>query len=384
VGGFNLTDPNSVFGNSNIGALLGGTTVPADSPLWAILNSRAMGNGAFSPVNVSGKSWPTMPADPLPQAWNDLQVAAAPKLVDVFGAWISAGKVNDIPAVLATRKCINITEADFGPTPGPRFGYEQNCFFWESAETIDGDYTDTQFSAFQEGSVSSEFSLWTNEVQRAVHLVLVGGVTFKGITLNRYQIDPAQLLNASVNPANNKYLQFLGPGIIPMQRYYGGADLFLSQPHFLGCDVTTIKSRLDPTSTISPVDDFNVHKTYLDIEPYTGKTFSARKRLQVGIMLSGRRYAKDGPYGKIIAGYPNHRNPIFVPIVWAEEGNDITDSDASSFVTNVYDLRTMVKNAMIGGIVAGAAFGIIMVFVACCVHRRQKGAQKDYMGGTTL
>lgn len=98
VGGFNLTDPNSVFGNSNIGALLGGTTVPADSPLWSILNSRAMGNGAFSPVNVSGKSWPTMPADPLPQAWNDLQVAAAPKLVDVFGAWISAGKVNDIPA----------------------------------------------------------------------------------------------------------------------------------------------------------------------------------------------------------------------------------------------------------------------------------------------
>lgn len=104
VGGFNLNDPNSVFGNSNIGALLGGTTNPSDSPLWAILNSRAMGNAAFSPVTVGAASWPTMPADPLPQAWNDLQVAASPKLVDVFGSWIGAGKVKDIPsAVIATK-----------------------------------------------------------------------------------------------------------------------------------------------------------------------------------------------------------------------------------------------------------------------------------------
>lgn len=104
LGGFNLSDPNSVFGNSNIGALLGGTTNPSDSPLWAILNSRAMGNAAFAPVNVGGASWPTMPADPLPQAWTDLQVNASPKLVDVFASWISAGKVNDIPAgVIATK-----------------------------------------------------------------------------------------------------------------------------------------------------------------------------------------------------------------------------------------------------------------------------------------
>lgn len=98
LGGFNLSDPNSVFGNSNIGALLGGTNNPSDSPLWAILNSRAMGNAAFFQVNVGGSTWPTMPADPLPQAWTDLQVNASPKLVDVFASWISAGKVNDISA----------------------------------------------------------------------------------------------------------------------------------------------------------------------------------------------------------------------------------------------------------------------------------------------
>ena len=114
LGGFNLSDPNSVFGNSNIGALLGGTTNPSDSPLWAILNSRATGNSAFAPVAVGGKNWPTMPADPLNQAWNDLQVAASPKLVDAFGSWISAGKVNDIPASVIASKPAPIGATDPG------------------------------------------------------------------------------------------------------------------------------------------------------------------------------------------------------------------------------------------------------------------------------
>lgn len=114
LGGFNLNDPNSVFGNSNIGALLGGTTNPSDSPLWAILNSRAMGNGAFSPVSVGGVNWPTMPADPLPQAWNDLQVAASPKLVDIFGSWIGAGKLNDTPASVIGTKPAAIAATDPG------------------------------------------------------------------------------------------------------------------------------------------------------------------------------------------------------------------------------------------------------------------------------
>ena len=56
VGGFNLNDPNSVFGSAALGKLLGATTNPADSPLWAVLNSRAMGNRAFTPVTVGGKT----------------------------------------------------------------------------------------------------------------------------------------------------------------------------------------------------------------------------------------------------------------------------------------------------------------------------------------
>lgn len=93
AGGFNLNDPNSAFGSSNSGVLLGAN--PPSSPLWAILNAKATG---ASSVTVAGVPWPAMPQFITP-AWTDFQLSApAPKLVDVFATWITAGKVNDVPS----------------------------------------------------------------------------------------------------------------------------------------------------------------------------------------------------------------------------------------------------------------------------------------------
>lgn len=112
TGGFNLSNPSSVFGNSDSGALLG--TSPANSPLWAVLNSGAMGNAAFSPVNIGGVSWPTMPVGN-PAGWSDFQLSApAPKLVDTFADWIIAGKTDDIPNAVIAAKPTTITSTSPG------------------------------------------------------------------------------------------------------------------------------------------------------------------------------------------------------------------------------------------------------------------------------
>jgi hypothetical protein len=117
AGGFNLNQPGDVFAGSNHGALLGATNMPADSPLWAILNARAMGAGGFAPVNVGGTNWPAMPPG-TPPSWTEFQVAApAPKLVDVFGAWIAAGKVNDIPTAVIAAMPGAIGGLDAGTVP---------------------------------------------------------------------------------------------------------------------------------------------------------------------------------------------------------------------------------------------------------------------------
>ena len=113
-GNFNLTDPNAangVFGTSNLGSpLTAGDFTPANNPLWAILNSRAVGNAAFSLVDIlagaqAGTQWPTMPPGPVASgAFGEFQTNAPVKLVTVFGTWITNGQVKDIPnAVIATK-----------------------------------------------------------------------------------------------------------------------------------------------------------------------------------------------------------------------------------------------------------------------------------------
>lgn len=74
--------------------IIGATT--ATSPLWGVLNAKAMGAGSFT---YDGQTWFPMPfgsaADP---AWNDF--GGAP-LVGAFAAWINAGRPNDIPAFIS-------------------------------------------------------------------------------------------------------------------------------------------------------------------------------------------------------------------------------------------------------------------------------------------
>jgi hypothetical protein len=298
----------------------------------------------------------------------------------------NATLINDFPSTNGgSRRCLTTDQTIILPVP-IRFGYEEKCHLWTKPEIIDGQYIPTQFKPFDEGDGTPFYDLWVKEVRRAVRLVKQATqIKFKGITMNRYFVDQTQLLRASQNPANVKYTMTVDNGIVPMTRYFGGADLFVSQPHFLGGNLTAIKSHLDPTSTINPVDTIDMHKTYLDIEPYSGKTMAARKRLQLGVMISTARYTTDGAYGKIVQNFTDIHSPLYVPILWAEEGKDISDEDASDFVSKIYDTRAMLDKVMIGGIAGGGAFGIIMVFVACRVSKRSSGgAQKDYMGGTTL
>src|SRR5262245_17827677 len=97
LSGFDLTDPNSVFGSIGGKALLQATH--DQSPLWAMLNAAA--TGQFQTGTIEGQAWPAMPTDTTTAAWNDFQVNPPPsqpkKLVDAFGDWIDSVQVKDVP-----------------------------------------------------------------------------------------------------------------------------------------------------------------------------------------------------------------------------------------------------------------------------------------------
>ncbi len=92
-GGFNLNSPNCVFGGSaTFPSLLGAT--PAASPLWQLLNAAAVGGSGPSGI-------PPMPLGATttsPPSWVAFQYPTnPPPIVTVFGNWITAGAINDIP-----------------------------------------------------------------------------------------------------------------------------------------------------------------------------------------------------------------------------------------------------------------------------------------------
>ena len=126
--GFDLTDPNAANGvfSATPGVLAPADSNPAHSPLWALLNSKAVGNADFSPVTISGgprsgTTWPTMPPG-TPQAWTDFQVTpASNKLLDVFGNWISAGQTNDVPTTATRSYSLPAVKVD-GKTVAPLLG----------------------------------------------------------------------------------------------------------------------------------------------------------------------------------------------------------------------------------------------------------------------
>jgi len=114
-GGFSLQstqDPFGIFGHLGpqsttyqlspaMTPLTAGSLVPADNPLWVMLNASLAAPPVPATVVVNGQTWPVMPppngaraaAFPLWLSFN----ATAPRLIDALGDWITQGKLDDSP-----------------------------------------------------------------------------------------------------------------------------------------------------------------------------------------------------------------------------------------------------------------------------------------------
>jgi hypothetical protein len=230
--------------------------------------------------------------------------------------------------------------------------------------------------------------VWVDEGKRRVRFVKTEDITFKDVKLWRYRIEPNTFKN-STDPTNalpelaKHYFVVNHPrGMAPRQRV-DAFDSFLSKPHFFDGDVQFHKNQLD--IDLNPTSD--IHDTYLDIEPLTGRTFAARKRLQLGVYLSRVRINDNsfgGVYGNLVAGYPGNsgaveaitatangkaENNLYIPIFWGSEGKDIDDDAAASFVSNIYGTRktffvTQIVLVIFGGV-------MFFTFLILCVKARQ-------------
>jgi len=135
---------------------------------------------------------------------------------------------------------------------------------------------------------------------------------------------------------------FLPSGMANLSAPYNGIPLYVSKPHFLDADPCYLEQ------VVMTPPNRTLHETMLDVEPITGTTFNAKKRLQLNIYMR-----------PILLLYPNIPE-VYCPMVWIEEGGTITESLVDQFKNSI-DIAIAVEN-WVG--IGGKAVGAFLLFLA--------------------
>jgi len=265
------------------------------------------------------------------------------------------------------------------PPPGvptARPGYSPTCALWTNPELLTGSRDGSSNGPFKEDTTPSVMKIYISEAVRVVNFLYRGAATVKGITMHNYTIDNNALLSAANNPLNANYFMNDPDLIIPLNRYWGGVDLFLSLPHYLSASAglyANLTTGFDP-SLLAP--DYSKHQAYILSEPLTGATMSVHKRLMLGVKLSALRHCAMETSSSILEGdfyrkiwHSGISTIIYLPTLWVDEHGEISDSDADSFKTKVYQTRTMAKGIQIGFVIFG---GLALVVIALFFYRKSK------------
>ena len=220
---------------------------------------------------------------------------------------------------------------------------------WESDETISG----TDGTQFHPGVEPGEdLFAWVAEIMRVIKLVNLDKleVEFEGITLLRYT-----LADEVLGVDTNFHQTIKGLGNMTAAK---GFPLFVSKPHFLDGDASLRDtSKLEGLAPVAAD-----HDLFVDVEPISGLTMNARKRLQINLGVSAGDW------------YSKNVTEVFLPLVWIEEGATISDSPklAKDFKDDVYGAQDLQDNISLGGPVVGILLLALSGFIAVRAVRSSK------------
>jgi hypothetical protein len=163
--------------------------------------------------------------------------------------------------------------------------------------------------------------IWVDNIYRHVRFVSNQTIQVQGITTNVYFID----VNEFSNTLSQYYLRAPSgvSNITAVNAITQGSPvpILISQPHFFSADSSYSEAIeiLEPNSAT----ELMKHNTFLFVEPVTGLTIKANKRLQVNLQIQ-----------PTVITYPNIR-PTFVPVVWFEEYSELSADQVNQWQSSV-------------------------------------------------
>lgn len=191
-------------------------------------------------------------------------------------------------------------------------------------------------------------------------------------TLRRFRVSDQVLYKSPYNQNKGTGVPVNG---VQNLAYNIGALAYVSFPFFMFGESSLFenidlyhkdgkKSTFYTPETI-PQTMYDTCSTFLDIEPATGKTFNARKRLMASFAIAtitNENATSILDYSKAADKQAN----IIVPAYWGEEYAIITPHLASKF-SSVQDLG----NSFLPVLLVGIALAIILFILAFCCFRKQ-------------
>jgi len=231
-----------------------------------------------------------------------------------------------------------------------------SCWGSTYANTVQGNDA-TQFRpGIKKGDLPK---IWVEQLYRMVEIKGTGDAWVKGIYLLEFTLPPEGYLNATEYPANAAYYQFWQPGVGNMTACQKGAPVFMSKPHFLDAPYFAAQ-----VTGVNPNEE--LHDTYVYVEPTIGQCFKAYKRLQLNIRLSADPLL-----------YPQLNNDYLVPVVWVQEGGEITDQLAEEFKGSIYRIQNLSKGSKYVGLGLAVLCGLITTALAVKTYQLY---QRRYSG----
>ncbi|KAG2451781.1 hypothetical protein HYH02_003559 [Chlamydomonas schloesseri] len=177
--------------------------------------------------------------------------------------------------------------------------------------------------------------VWITELFRSAALLYRGDVELHGIKLFRFEPDPRE---GEPDPCHHQAIRGLANVTVPQavgpngngsdaNGAAHGVPLFMSLPHFCLVDPAV-------SAALGGVEcDPRLHTTYIDVEPTTGVTMRAAKRLQLSSQLSDTARA---------TLEPGIASSLLLPVFWAEEASQVSEAQAAAFRGSVYRVQALV------------------------------------------
>lgn len=124
-------------------------------------------------------------------------------------------------------------------------------------------------------------------------------------------------------------------------------DIISTQPYFKNNRDILNQTGLKPPKELTQEN----YGTVLDIEPYTGLALTARKRLQLNLLLKNNSH-------KFLTNL-EHKF-LYMPVAWIEESGDLDDHNANELKEKIFKQKNIFQGILIGLMAAG----VLLVAIA--------------------